>query len=95
MFQRAEAYDINAAHELLSTFKTLKSFQSKPVVPDEEKASREQSMNAASVDTGGSGESGKKVYRRKALIELQIRNPSKFAAMKSEIDRAYAEGRVK
>lgn len=96
LFQRAEAYDIEAAHELLSTFKQLKPQQAQHApVSDEEKQTRQRSMQAASVSTGGSGESGKKVYRRSALIELQIRNPSKFASMKSEIDRAYAEGRVK
>jgi hypothetical protein len=98
LFQRAEGYDVSAADELLSTFKQLKSVKAekpKVEVPDEEKASREKTLQSASVDTGGSGESSKKVYRRTDLIRLKMRDPSKFDSMQSEIDAAYREGRVR
>lgn len=52
-------------------------------------------MQAAAVDTGGSGESGKKVYRRTDLIRLKMRDPAKFKDMQDEIDLAYQQGRVK
>ena len=96
LFQAAEAYDIDAADELLSTFKQLKP--RKPVqveVSDAEKSARTKTMQAAAVDTGGSGESSRKVYRRADLIRLKMSNPSKFDAMQDEIDAAYREGRVK
>ncbi|MFK5283133.1 hypothetical protein ACI3PL_26540, partial [Lacticaseibacillus paracasei] len=83
---------------LLSTYKQLKSI-SKPQVKEppsaEEKAARTSSMQAAAVDTGGSGESGKKVYRRTDLIRLKMRDPAKFKDMQDEIDLAYQQGRVK
>lgn len=98
LFQAAENFNLDAADELLSTYKQLKSIN-KPKVKEppsaEEKAARTSSMQAAAVDTGGSGESGKKVYRRTDLIRLKMRDPAKFSDMQDEIDKAYREGRVK
>lgn len=98
LFQAAENFNLDAADELLSTYKQLKSIN-KPQVKEppsaEEKAARTSSMQAAAVDTGGSGESGKKVYRRTDLIRLKMRDPAKFSDMQDEIDKAYREGRVK
>lgn len=98
LFQAAENFNLDAADELLSTFKQLKSIN-KPQVKEppsaEEKAARTSSMQAAAVDTGGSGESGKKVYRRTDLIRLKMRDPAKFKDMQDEIDLAYQQGRVK
>lgn len=98
LFQEAEAYDVDAADHLLSTYKQLNPVakpQEKEAPSAEEKASRETSMKAAAVDTGGSGESGKKIYRRTDLIRLKMRDPAKFSDMQDEIDKAYREGRVK
>ena len=98
LFLDAEAYDLDAADELLSTFKQLKSIgkpQQAQAPSAEEKASRNSAMQAASVDTGGTGESGKKIYRRTDLIRLKMRDPAKFESMQSEIDLAYQQGRVK
>ena len=98
LFQRAEAYDVDAADELLSTFKQLKAVKApKPqeMVSDEEKSSRTRAMQSAAVDTGGSGESSKKVYRRADLIRLKMRDPAKYEDMADEILAAYSQGRVK
>jgi hypothetical protein len=98
MFREAEAYDLDSAHELLSTFKQLRQVRAeKPVaeVPAEEKASRTKTLQSASVDTGGSGESSKKVYRRADLIRLKMRDPAKYEDMADEILKAYGEGRVR
>jgi len=97
MFREAEAYDVDSADELLSTFKQLRQIRAeKPVaeVPAEEKASRTKTLQSASVDTGGSGESSKKVYRRADLIRLKMRDPAKYEDMSDEILKAYSEGRV-
>ena len=98
LFQAAENFNLDAADELLSTYKQLKSIN-KPQVKEppsaEEKAARTSSMQAAAVDPGGSGESGKKVYRRTDLIRLKMRDPAKFKDMQDEIDLAYQQGRVK
>jgi len=98
LYQNAENYDVDAANELLSTFKELRSVkqakETKQFV-ELDTAERSKSLNAASVDTGGSGESYKKVYRRADLIRLKISNPTKYESMQEEIDRAYQEDRVK
>jgi hypothetical protein len=52
-------------------------------------------LQAAAVDTGGSGESSRKIYRRADLIRLKMTNPAKYEAMSDEILAAYAEKRVK
>lgn len=98
LFKAAEGYDVESAHELLSTFKELrqvKQQQAQSQVSDAEKSARTKTMQAASVDTGGSGESSKKIYRRADLISLKLRDPRKFDTMQDEIDAAYRDGRVK
>jgi hypothetical protein len=94
LYQQAENYDLDAANELLSTFKELKAVKAKQVV-EVDKTVRNQSLQAAAVDTGGSNETSKKVYRRADLIRLKLSNPAKFEAMQEDIDKAYQEGRVK
>lgn len=88
------AYDVDAADELLSTYKELKTVRQQNSNATENVA-REQSLKAASVDSGGSGETSRKIFRRADLIELRIKNPRKYESMSDEIYRAYQEGRVK
>ncbi len=94
LWQQAVAYDVDSADELFSTYKQLKTVK-QVKLSEEEKVSRDKTLKAASVETGGSGESGKKIYRRADLINLKLRDPRKFSAMQDEIDAAYREGRVK
>lgn len=94
LFQAADAYNVEAGDELLSTFKELRKRKTE-VETKVEDDTRRQTMRAAAVDAGGSGESGKKVYRRADLIRMKIHSPEKYAAMSDEIYAAYATGRVK
>ena len=94
LLRQADAYDVDAADELFSTFKSLKAVKQNQV-SEVDKKTRTDALNSAAVETGGSGESSKKVYRRADLINLKLRDPRKFEAMQEEIDRAYQEGRVK
>ena len=94
LFQLADAYDLDAADELLSTYKELRG-KKQQVEVKADKVARDQMLKTAAVDTGGSGESGKKVYRRADLIRLKMTNPAKYEAMEDEILAAYTEGRVK
>jgi hypothetical protein len=94
LFQAAEAYDVDAGDELLSTFKQLRAVKQRQVQEVDTKV-RDQSLRAAAVDTGGSGESSRKIYRRTDLINLKIRDPNKYEAMGDEILAAYAQGRVR
>jgi hypothetical protein len=91
-------YDFDSANELLSTYKQLKQVQSANVtkqVAAVDNTARQQSLKAASVDVGGTGESSKKIYRRADLIQLRMRDPERYEALQPEIMAAYAEGRIK
>jgi hypothetical protein len=52
-------------------------------------------LKAVAVDVGGSGESSKKIYRRADLIQLQLKDPERYAALSEEIMQAYMEKRVR
>jgi len=94
LFQQADQYDIEAAHELISTYKELRGVRQK-VVTEADNTARDKTLKAAAVDTGGSGESSQKVFRRADLIRLKMRDPAKYESMSDEIMAAYQSGRVK
>ena len=95
LFAQADGeYDFDSANELLSTYKQLRGVKAQQ--NDEAgKASRQVSMKAAPVDTGGAGESSKKIYRRADLIRLKMTDPNRYDALSDEIMQAYSDGRVK
>ena len=95
LYTRADAqFDFDAANELLSTYKQLRGIKQKQVEQSGKEA-RQQTLRAAQVDTGGTGESSKRVYRRADLIRLKMTDPARYDALSDEIMAAYAEGRVK
>lgn len=87
-------YDFNAADELLSTFKQIRTSKTQQTT-EAGNAVRKQNLKAAGVDVGGTGESSKKVYRRTDLIRLRMTDPDRYEALQPEIMAAYSEGRVK
>ena len=94
LFKQADGHDLDAANELLSTYKELRAVrQAKEAAVDN--TVRDQNVQSVSVDSGGSGESTKKIYRRADLIRLKMRDPAKYASMSDEIMTAYSQGRVK
>jgi hypothetical protein len=95
IFEQADSgYDFDSANELLSTYKQLRGVKNKQV-SDAGEASRKQTLKAVGVDTGGSGESSKKIYRRADLIRLKMQDPNRYEALSDEIMVAYQEGRVR
>ena len=101
MFAKAYNYDYESADELLSTYKALKSIKTQQVqgadesLKKAETEKRSQSLKAAAVPRGGSGESSKPIYKRVDLITLKMRDPMRYEMMSEEIMEAYADGRVK
>ena len=87
-------FDYDSANELLSTYKELKGVKAKQT-SDAGETQRKSNLKAATVDVGGTGESGKRVYRRADLIRLKMQDPNRYDALSDEIMQAYAEGRVK
>ena len=95
LFAKADGeFDYDSANELLTTYKQLRGIKAKQT-SDAGEATRKTNLKAASVDIGGSGESGKRVYRRADLIRLKMTDPNRYEALSDEIMQAYAEGRVK
>jgi len=95
MYAQADAnYDLASADELLSTFKQIRSVKAQQSKADGSQALK-QSLKAASVDTGGTGESSQKIYRRADLIRLRMTDPRRYEALSDDIMAAYNEGRVK
>ena len=95
LFAKADGeFDYDSANELLTTYKQLRGMKAKQT-SDAGEANRKTNLKAASVDVGGSGESGKRIYRRADLIRLKMTDPNRYEALSDEIMQAYAEGRVK
>ena len=96
MFKKANAFDLDTADELLSTYKELRAVKApqQSVLSEPEKAARDKSLNAASVESSGTGESSKKILRRADILKLMM-NPAKYREREQEIAQAYLEGRVR
>lgn len=94
LFQRANGYDVDAASELFSTYKELKAVRAN-AISDAEKSARKQAISSAEVDSGGSGERSKKIFKRSDLLNKMAFDKKWYEANKAEISLAYAEGRVR
>jgi hypothetical protein len=95
MYTQADtSFDFEAADELLSTFKQIRGVKTTQARTDGNEVLK-QNMKAAAVDTSGTGESPRKVYRRADLIRLRMTDPARYETLEPEIRQAYAEGRVK
>lgn len=95
-FQAAQDFDFEAADALISEWKDRQSFL-RSSGEKKQKEKTQQQLRDATVESGttSSSSSGKKVYSRQEIINLKMYEPQKYAALESEIMRAYQEGRVK
>ena len=82
---------------MFSTWKQINLADNTAKVKAEQKVKREKTLRKTSSETRSSGDSvgGKKIYRRADLINLQVTDPSRHAALADEIQLAYMEGRVR
>lgn len=95
MYAQADSnFDYGAADELLSTFKQIRGVKTQQARSEGTEVLK-QNMRTATVDTGGTGETSRKVYRRADLIRLRMTDPARYEALEPEIRQAYADGRVK
>lgn len=89
-----QAFDALAADELLTTFKALRT-RKQDTLKEVASTARNQSLKAANVESGGTGETSRKIYRRADLIRLRLENPDRYDSLSDEIMKAYSEGRVR
>ena len=98
MFRKADTeYRSDLAIELFDWYSQTKMSGATQEAVAKEKSNIEKAMKQTSSETRSSGDSvgGKKVYRRADLINLQVTDPNRYAALADEIQSAYAEGRIK
>jgi len=87
-------YDYATGGEILTVYKELKT-QAMSDTKASQEAQRKEALKAGATERGGTGQAARKMFRRTELIDLKVRNPQKYEAMRPEIEKAYAEGRVK
>lgn len=93
--QADKQFDLEAADELLSTWKERKGAARTLAV--KEQTERKKQVKAASTGaTAGSGEApSRKIYRRADIIKLMQTDPDRYMQLADDIAQAYAEKRVK
>ena len=97
MFQAADAYNFDAANELLTNWKDRSMISKTQEVKQQAEVNRKEALKTGTTESrtsSGSGERGGKTYRRADLIRLKMENPSRYDSMQDEIFAAYADGRV-
>jgi hypothetical protein len=87
-------FDYQTGGEILKVYKDIKA-QAVTDTKQEQEAQRKEALKAGASERGGTGQASRKFYRRADLINLKLTNPTKYASMLPEIERAYSEGRVK
>jgi hypothetical protein len=97
MFVAADQhYDVESANELFSLWKDRKGSIDKTL--KSEKDGRQRAVKEGSTGyTRGNPDSStsKKIYRRADIIKLMKTDPDRYLALSDDIQRAYAEKRVK
>ena len=93
--QADQQYDAEAADELFTNWKERQGAVAQTAT--NEKASRKTAVkNASAGNARGSGEAAsRKIYRRSDIIKLMQTDPDRYLALSPEIERAYAEKRVR
>ena len=104
LYSDANNYDVDSALELLNNYKSLRGLRQQKeetskaadeALKKTDSEGRTKALKAAAVQQGGTGETGKPVYRRADLIRLRMQDPTRYESMADEILNAYAEGRVR
>lgn len=97
LFQNADAnYDFAAADELLTLYKERQGVVAQAA--QVEKVAQKNELKKASTGSARSnpeGQTTRKIYRRRDIIELMNRDPKRYEALSDEIMKAYSEGRVR
>lgn len=97
LYVSAHNYDLNAAVELIGTYKERSLINNTNAAEAQKTVKREGALKAGKSISRSSSEStaGKKTYRRADLIRLRTTDPDRYEALQDEILQAYADGRVK
>lgn len=94
--QAHQSYDVSLAADLLDTFKYTKKAAHAEAEQQRDNKARED-LRKGTVESGTGADAGRAdpIFSRKALIELRHRDPARYNSILPEVERAYADGRVK
>ena len=96
LFQAADAYNYDAANELLTNWKDRSMVSKTQEVNQAAEETRQSQLKSATTESRSASGStgGGNQFRRADLIRMKMENPSKYESMEQEIYDAYADGRV-
>lgn len=98
LYQRADKdFDFDSADELIGQYKERTKVVTEAAKTEVD--ARAQQVKAASTGSAtgaaSTGTTGGKVYRRVDIINLMKNDPDRYESLSGEIQKAYAEGRVR
>lgn len=92
LYRRADSMDLGSAREMLSLWKERENLKEELQVQGN--TQRREALRAATMEKGSAGGARKAYWTRQELQQMR-QNPSEWAANWPEIQKAYAEGRVR
>ena len=93
LVQADKQYDVDAADELLSTYKQLKGMRGATAQADRKSAVKSASNGGSR--TNPDGQRRGRIYRRADIRKLMMEDPKRYEDLQPEIMAAYAENRVR
>lgn len=93
--QAAHLGDLNAARTIFKTYSEVASSEAEIEAARAEALRSERNRRASATQKGSAHTPRGREFYASDLIDLKVTNPDKYREMSSEIERAYAEGRVK
>lgn len=96
-FQEAnQNYDYKTADDIMNMYKNVRMSKKQEAVEERGNKAKKE-LGAATVEKGNSGQSTRKIFRRADILRMVATKDPKFYDEKfqAELEKAYAEGRVK
>ena len=95
LFKAADAYNYDAANELLNNWKDRSMVSKTQEAVQAAEQDRQSRLKTATTESrSASGSAGGQGFKRSELIRLRMEDPLKYESMQDEIYAAYADGRV-
>ena len=95
LFQAADAYNFDAANELLTIWKDRSMINKTQEVNQQQAEDRQSALKSATTESrSASGSTSGKSFRRADLIRMKMEDPNKYDSLQDVIFEAYANGRV-
>ena len=91
----ANNYDWDDADDLLGTWQELKKARTSAQNTADADVKQQRKKASTGSDNASNSAPSRKVYKRQDIVNLMRNDPKRYAQLANEIERAYAEGRVR